>query len=76
MDETDEWEKGGGESDDDEWDPDFAEFDIPKSKGKKAPGKKGAKEEDDDLKMDDDFKDLGFDDDDLGGGFDDDDDDF
>jgi hypothetical protein len=45
---------------------------VPKSKGKKAPGKK-AKDEEDDFKLEDDFKDLGFDDLDGGGGFDDDD---
>ena len=37
-------------------------------------GKKSAKDDDDDFKIDDDFKDLGFDDLDGGGGFDDDDD--
>ena len=35
-----------------------------------------AKDEEDDFKIDDDFKDLGFDDLDGGAGFDDDDDDF
>ena len=57
-----------------EWDPDFDEFDIPKSKSKKsAPGstKKSAKEEDD-LGFDEEFKDLGLFDE--GGGFDDEDD--
>ena len=40
-------------------------------------GKKAAKDEEDDFKVDDDFKDLGFDDGSVGGGgFDDDDDDF
>ena len=43
---------------------------MPKSKGKKAPGKKGAKGGDEDeFKVDDDFKDLGFDDLDSGGDF-------
>ena len=44
---------------DEDWDPDFDEFDIPKSKGKKGPatGKKAA-DEDDDFKMDDEFKDM------------------
>jgi DNA-directed RNA polymerase subunit delta len=55
-----------------EWDPDFEEFDVPKSKGKKATGgvagKKGAEEEED-FKVDDEFKDM-FDD--GGDGFDDD----
>ena len=67
----DDWEKVEEEED---WDPDFDEFDIPKSKGGGAskastsskPGKKG--EEDDDFKLDEDFKefdlfnDSGFDD--------------
>ena len=65
----DDWEKVEEEED---WDPDFDEFDLPKSKGKKASGtagKKGAEEEVD-FKFDDDFKDMdlfndrGFDDDD------------
>ena len=48
----------------DSWDPDFDEFDIPKSKtksggtaGKKPGGKKAT---DDDFKMDDDFKEFGL----------------
>ena len=47
------------EAEDEEWDPDFEEFDLPKSKGKKAVGgaKKGAEEEED-FKVDDEFKDL------------------
>ena len=52
----DNWNK---EEEDDAWDPDFEEFDLPKSKGKKAPGvgKKAAEEED--FKVEDDeFKDL------------------
>ncbi len=69
---ADDWEKPEEE---DEWDPDFDEFDVPKSKGvKKVIGKKG-KADDDEFKLDDDFKDLGFDD--LsGGGYDDEEDDF
>jgi hypothetical protein len=63
----DDWDKPEEE---DSWDPDFEEFDIPKSKTKKATGKKPSKSDDD---FDDDFKDLGLFDDDLGGGFDDDD---
>jgi sodium/potassium-transporting ATPase subunit alpha len=53
-DEADGWNKA-----DEDWDPDFAEFDLPKSKtAKKSPGgKKGAKD-DDDFKIDDEFKDL------------------
>ena len=69
---ADDWEKP---EEDDNWDPDFDEFDVPKSKGKKITGKKAAKEEEEEFKVDDDFKDLGFDD--LsGGGFDDEDDDY
>ena len=69
----DDWEKS---EEDDDWDPDFDEFDIPKSKGaKKSPaaGKKKA-DEDDDFKLDEDFKEFDlFNDKDSG--FDDDDDD-
>mgnify|MGYP006204482579 CR=1 FL=1 len=63
------WEKGDEEH---SWDPDFEEFDIPKSKGKAA-GKKKADEEDD-FKIDEDFKEFDM----MAGGddFDDDDDDF
>ena len=64
---VDEWEKPEEE---DSWDPDFEEFDIPKSRGKKitpAGGKKAAADEDDfaldeDLKEFDLFNDSGFDD--------------
>ena len=42
-----------------EWDPDFEEFDLPKSKVKKGGSKKGAEEEDE-FKLDDEFKDLGL----------------
>src|SRR6266496_4020036 len=49
---VDDWEK----VEEDEWDPDFEEFDVPKSKAKKA-GKKGADEEDD-FKVDEEFKDM------------------
>lgn len=71
---ADEWEK----SEEDNWDPDFDEFDVPASKTKKAgPGKK-AKDEDDALRPDDDFKEFGLFDDEAGGrgrgGYDDDDD--
>ena len=70
---ADDWEKPEEE---DDWDPDFDEFDVPKSKAKKTgAAKKPGKGDDDDFKLDDDFKDLGLDD--LGGGgggFDDDDD--
>ncbi len=66
----DDWEKA---EEDDNWDPDFEEFDLPKSKTKKPSTKKPG--EDEDLKMDDDFKEFGlFDDMEGGGGFDDEDD--
>jgi nucleolin len=60
-DEKDEWEKVEEEEN---WDPDFDEFDIPKSRGgskssTSKPGKKGA-DEDDDFKLDDDFKEFGL----------------
>ena len=70
MDVKDDWEKT--EDDDDNWDPDFDEFDLPKSKGKVAGASKKSKE-DDDFKVDDDFKDLFNDDLDGAGSFDDDD---
>jgi hypothetical protein len=51
---------------------------VPKSKGgKKVIGKKAPKaSEEEDFKVEEDFKDLGFDDLDGGGDFDDDDDDY
>jgi nucleolin len=63
--EVDDWEKPEEE---DNWDPDFDEFDIPKSRAKKSGGKK----DDDDFAIDDEFKDMGMFDD--SGGYDDDDD--
>lgn len=64
----DDWNK---EDEADSWDPDFEEFDLPKSKGKKAPGtSKGGVEEEEDFKVDEEFKDL-F----AGGSVDDDEDD-
>ena len=56
-DEVDEWEKVEEEEN---WDPDFEEFDIPKSKGKKTTGVAGKKgvEEEEEFKVDDEFKDL------------------
>ena len=43
----------------DDWDPDFAEFDLPKSSAKKGGiPKKSPKDDDDDFKVDDEFKDL------------------
>src|SRR5579871_1201159 len=55
-DEVDEWDK----VEEEEWDPDFDEFDVPKSKAKKgstSPAKKTGKGGDD-LEFDEDFKDL------------------
>jgi DNA-directed RNA polymerase subunit delta len=73
IEEVDEWEKVEEEE---EWDPDFDEFDIPKSKIKKSSttkkGDKGGTEEDE-LGLDEEFKDL-----DLfnEGGFDEEEEDF
>jgi sodium/potassium-transporting ATPase subunit alpha len=71
---VDEWEKVEEEE---EWDPDFDEFDIPKSKTKKPPTtgtKKGAKGvEEEDLGIDEEFKDLDLFND---SGFDEEEDDF
>jgi len=71
---VDEWEKVEEEE---EWDPDFDEFDIPKSRSKKSttpPPKKGVKGvEEDDLGIDEEFKDLDLFND---SGFDEDEDDF
>ena len=56
---VDDWNKVEEEE---EWDPDFEEFDLPKSKGKKTGsggGKKGLEEEDE-FKFDDEFKDMGL----------------
>jgi DNA-directed RNA polymerase subunit delta len=75
VEEKDDWEKV---EEDEEWDPDFDEFDVPKSKVKKSTGggphKKNAKgTEEDDLGLDEDFKDLDL----FGeGGFEEEEDDF
>lgn len=63
----DDWETS---ENDDDWDKDFEEFDLPKSKGRS--GGKKSYDDDDDFKMDDEFKDLFGDKND----FDDEDDDF
>mgnify|MGYP003536308171 FL=1 len=71
MEVVDDWDKPEEE---DNWDPDFEEFDLPKSKGKKSPGvgvKKG--KEEDELGVDEEFKDMDMFND---SGFDDEDDDF
>ncbi|HUR10613.1 MAG TPA: hypothetical protein VM012_04555 [Flavitalea sp.] len=71
---VDEWEKPEEEE---TWDPDFEEFDLPKSKTKKATGPVGKKtgkgEEEDDVAFDEEFKDLDLFND---AGVDDEDDDF
>lgn len=46
-----------GEEDED-WDPDFNEFDLPKSSKKTSSIKKSVKDDEDDFKVDDEFKDL------------------
>ncbi len=46
-----------GEEDED-WDPDFNEFDLPKSSKKTPSTRKSVKDDDDDFKIDDEFKDL------------------
>ena len=56
IEEEDDWNKV---EEDDAWDPDFEEFDLPKSKSSKGGSKKGADEEED-FKIDDEFKDLGL----------------
>jgi DNA-directed RNA polymerase subunit delta len=54
---ADDWDKVEEEEN---WDPDFEEFDLPKSKAKKttAGGKKAAADDEDDFKVDDEFKDM------------------
>lgn len=52
---VDEWEKPEEEE---EWDPDFEEFDLPKSKVKKTGGAKAGKGDDDELALDEEFKDM------------------
>ncbi|HEY8733266.1 MAG TPA: hypothetical protein VIL90_01790 [Puia sp.] len=56
-DEVDEWDKV---EEDEEWDPDFDEFDVPRSKTKKAApgGKKAAKGEEDELGLDEEYKNM------------------
>ncbi len=56
-DEVDEWDKVEEEE---EWDPDFDEFDVPKSKTKKAhpAERKLPKAEEDDLGLDDEYKNM------------------
>ena len=70
--EVDDWEKPEEE---DSWDPDFEEFDLPKSNAKKSgtAGKKAGKGDDEDLGIDDEFKDMDLFND---SGIDDDEDDY
>lgn len=42
----------------DDWDPDFDEFDLPKSSKKILPGKKSVKESEDEFKVDEEFEDF------------------
>jgi hypothetical protein len=71
----DDWEKG--EDEEDSWDPDFEEFDLPKSKKSSGAGKKGADEEEDfKIEEDPEFKDLFSGGRGGGNDFDDEDDDF
>jgi DNA-directed RNA polymerase subunit delta len=71
-DEVDEWDKVEEEE---EWDPDFDEFDVPKSKTKKPAtgGKKATKGDEDDLGLDEEFKNMDLFND---NGFDEDEEDF
>ena len=56
VDVVDDWDKPEEEE---EWDPDFEEFDLPKSKVKKTgTGVKKGKGDDDELGIDEEFKDL------------------
>lgn len=55
VDVVDDWDKPEEEE---EWDPDFEEFDLPKSKVKKTGGVKKGKGDDDELGIDEEFKDL------------------
>lgn len=68
---VDDWDKPEEEE---SWDPDFEEFDLPKSKVKKATGGAGKKgKEEEDLGVDEEFKDMDLFND---SGFDDEEDDF
>ena len=74
ADEEEEADDAESGEEDDSWDPDFEEFDLPKSK--KGGGKKEADEEEDfKIEEDPEFKDL-FSGGKRGSGFDDEDDDF
>lgn len=42
----------------DNWDPDFDEFDLPKSSKKVLPAKKSVKDNDDEFKVDEEFQDF------------------
>lgn len=47
-----------GEEDEENWDPDFDEFDLPKSSKKVPLGKKSAKDNEDEFKVDEEFEDF------------------
>ena len=47
-----------GEEDEENWDPDFDEFDLPKSSKKVSFGKKEVKDNDDGFKVDEEFQDY------------------
>lgn len=47
-----------GDEDEENWDPDFDEFDLPKSSKKVPFGKKEAKDSDDEFKVDEEFQDY------------------
>ena len=68
----DDWD---AKEEDEDWDPDFEEFDLPKSNAKKSgtAGKKAGKGDDEDLGIDDEFKDMDLFND---SGIDDDEDDY
>jgi len=46
------------EEDEEDWDPDFDEFDLPKSSKKVSFGKKEAKDNEDEFKVDEEFEDY------------------
>jgi DNA-directed RNA polymerase subunit delta len=69
VEKDDDWEKG--DDAEEEWDPDFEEFDLPKSK--KGKSSKGEEEEDFKVEEEEDFKDMDLFND---GGFDDEEEDF
>lgn len=57
-DEGDDISSKKGEEDDENWDPDFDEFDLPKSSKKVSFGKKETKDNEDEFKVDEEFQDY------------------